>query len=243
MKKLKSSFTGSFRYELYIDEYSKKIAVYFKSLYRRYDTIEGLPSGKEIIFFPLHQEPEATLNYMSEFYSNQPATIENIMKCLTPNQVLAIKEHPVDKGSLLRRKFWEIKKQYSGLYYFPAEIHGREIMRVARRVVTLTSTVGWEAIIIGKPVYILGQIFYDNMEGLPVVTNFNELKKELRAEPADTRISIEDITEFVAMMTEQCYRGNPFPYPELYSDTNKAHVVHAIIDAINKQQPNKIPSN
>lgn len=239
LKKYKSLFSGGFRYELYIDEYSKKVAVYFKSIYTSYDKIDNLPAGKEVVFFPLHQEPEATLNYMSEFYANQVATIENILKCLSNNQVLAVKEHPVDKGSLLRKKFLNLKKQYSALYYFPAEIHGRQIMKVANRIITLTSTVGWEAIVTGKTVYVLGEIFYDNLDGIPKINDFNDLKRELRNAPANDRVSIEYLTTFIAIMTEQCYAGNPFPHEQLYSDTNKERIIDAIVDAINKRDQNK----
>ena len=158
--------TGRFAYEAYDEEYRKKVVVYFRSLYRRYDSLATLPRGAEVVFYPLHQEPEATLNYMSEFYSNQVATLENILKCMTPGQVLVVKEHPVDKGSLLRDKFWELRRQYSSLYFLPAEVHGREVLAAASRIVTLTSTLGWEAAVLGKPVYVLGQIFYDSLPGL-----------------------------------------------------------------------------
>ena len=231
--KLQSSLTGSFKYELYIDEYSKKVSVYLKSLFRAYDKVSELPADKEVIFYPLHQEPEATLNYMSTFYSNQVATIENILKCLTVNQVLVVKEHPVDKGSLLQKKFWDIKKQYSGLYYIAAEVHGREIMKVAERIVTLTSTVGWEGVIVGKKVYVLGEIFYDDIEGITKINNFNELQKVLHSKEIGEKANIENIISFVARMVEQSYPGNPFPHSYLYNDTNKTQVVHAITDAIN----------
>jgi Capsule polysaccharide biosynthesis protein len=231
LRRLHSGSGRPFRYELYDEEYAKKVAVYFKSLVLSYDRLEDLPRDKEVIFFPLHQEPEATLNYMSEFFSNQVATIENILKCLSPNQVLVIKEHPVDKGSLLRRKFWDIRKRYSGLYYLPAELHGRQVLDRASRVVTLTSTVGWEAAVTGKPVYVLGQIFYDGLEGLTAVRNFDELKRELRSTAAADRLTLAVVEAFVARMTEQSYPGNPFPHPELYSTQNKARIVHAIADA------------
>jgi len=227
-----SAARGRFRYEVYDDEYAKKVVVYFRSLYRRYDSLADLPPGREVVFYPLHQEPEATLNYMSEFYSNQVATIENILKCLGANQVLVVKEHPVDKGSLLRRKFWEIRQQYSGLYYLPAEVHGREVLAVSRRVVTLTSTVGWEAAVTGKRVYVLGQIFYDNLDGVTAVTSFDQLKRELRAEPPAATLDRNAVERFVAQMTEQSYPGNPFPHAQLYSDANRRHVVDAIADAL-----------
>lgn len=223
---------GSFRYELYDDEYTKKVVVYFKSLFRRYDTLAGLPSGREVIFYPLHQEPEATLNYMSEFYSNQVATIENILKCLNVDQVLVVKEHPVDTGSLLRRKFWDLRRQYSGLYYLPAEVHGREVVAVSQRVVTLTSTLGWEAAVMGKKVYVLGQIFYDSFAGVTSVGDFNELKRELRSGLSGGTSALRRAEQFVASMKEQSYPGNPFPHADLYSAANRHRVVSAIEHAL-----------
>jgi hypothetical protein len=227
-----SATVGPFRYELYDDEYTKKVVVYFKSLFSRYDTLAGLPAGKEVIFYPLHQEPEATLNYMSEFYANQAATIQNILKCLNADQVLVVKEHPVDKGSLLRRKFWDIRRRCSGLYYLPAEVHGREVLAVAQRVVTLTSTLGWEAAVLGRKVYVLGQIFYDRFAGVTAIADFAELKRELRAPLTATTVDPERVIHFVASMAEQSHAGNPFPHPGLYDAPNRLRVVEAIARAL-----------
>lgn len=230
-RKFRSTNGGAFLYEMYDEEYSKRVDVFFKSLFYRYDRLEDICPDREIIFFPLHQEPEATLNYMSEFYANQVATIENILKCLGPNQVLVVKEHPVDKGSLLRRKFQEIRKRYSSLYYLPAELHGRQVLAVAERVVTLTSTVGWEAAVTGKKVYVLGEIFYDSLGGIERIENFNALKAALKG-PASAggRLSVEQTRRFVAEMSEMSYAGNPFPHDDLYSRSNKDNVIRAIID-------------
>lgn len=223
---------GPFRYELYTDEYTKRLTVFFKSLWQRYDQMEDIPPDREIVFYPLHQEPEATLNYMSQFYANQVATIENILKCLTPNQVLVVKEHPVDKGSLLRRKFAEIRKTYSALYYLPAELSGRAVLGRAERVVTLTSTVGWEAAAIGRKVYVLGQIFFDDVPGIDFVPNFDALKPLLHAPVADQpRAKRADIEHLVASLVELSYPGNPAPHAGLYRRENLDLIIAAICDA------------
>jgi hypothetical protein len=222
---------GRFRYELCGEEYAKRIEVYFKSLVLNYDRLEDTPEGLEVIFYPLHQEPEATLLYMSEFYANQVATIENILRCLAPHQVLVVKEHPVDKGGLLRSKFWRLRREYSGLYFLPAEIHGRQVLARATRVVTLTSTVGWEAAIVGKTAYVLGEIFYDNLGGLKRISNLDELRRRLRAPAQGPAASREEVLDFVARMATASYPGNPFPHAALYSEQNKQRIIDAICDA------------
>ena len=241
-RSLRDKQGGRFTYEMYDDEYGKRVSVWFKSFFRRYDRLEAIPSDREIVFFPLHQEPEATLNYMSEFYSNQVATIENILKCLGPRQVLVVKEHPVDKGSLLRRKFWEIRSRNSGLYYLPAEVHGREVLAVADRVITLTSTVGWEAAIIGKKVYVLGEIFYDNLPGVVAIANFRDLRTALRRPGSEgRRLSMEKAEAFVAELAVMSYPGNPFPHDNLYSRTNTDRIIHAIMHAAKLQADERDP--
>jgi len=227
-RRLLDRLSGRFRYETYLEEYGKRLAVFGKSLFVRYDTLDSVPQDAEVIFYPLHQEPEATLNYMSAFHSNQVATIENILKCMTPGQVLVVKEHPVDKGSLLRGKFQRIRRENSALYFLPAEVHGRQVLARTSRVVTLTSTVGWEAAIIGKPVYVLGQIFFDHCERVVRVRDLVELKLLLRAPPRGPGPDLTGITEFVARMVAGSYPGNPFPHARLYTDENIGRVVAAI---------------
>jgi hypothetical protein len=222
---------GRFRYEDYGEEYAKRLAVTLKSLVLRYDDLATLAPGLEVVFYPLHQEPEATLNYMSEFHANQVATIENILKCLAPNQVLVVKEHPVDKGALLRSKFQRLKREQSALYYLPAELHGREVLRRATRVVTLTSTVGWEAALLGKPVYVLGEIFYDTCGGVHRIDSMRELRRHLRAPAEPAGLDADGFADYVARMVAMSYPGNPFPHDALYGEANRARVVHAICHA------------
>jgi capsule polysaccharide modification protein KpsS len=169
---------------------------------------------------------------MSEFYANQCATIENILKCLSQNQVLVVKEHPVDKGALLLKKFLDLRKKYSGLYFIPAEVHGRVVLERTSRVVTLTSTVGWEAFIVGKKVYVLGEIFYDKIVGLDSVNDFKKLKSLLRKPIETTTVIKDDIIHFIAQMVEISYRGNPFPYIDLYSKDNINNITEAIYSEV-----------
>lgn len=224
---------AAFRYETYAEAYGKRLEVFFQGFFSRYDTIDDIPEGSEVILYPLHQEPEATLNYMSEFFANQVATIENILKSLSENQVLVVKEHPVDKGALLTRKFRELRSRTSALYFLPGEVSGRAIEPRLSRVVTLTSTVGWEMANLGKPVYVLGQIFFDSLPGIAKVHDFEELRNLLRTPLAKApQLDLAATERFVASLIERSYAGDALPFSGLHSDENVERVKHAICDAL-----------
>ncbi|NQX95777.1 MAG: hypothetical protein HRT64_12805 [Erythrobacter sp.] len=221
---------GAFRYETYTEEYGKRAQVFAASFRHAYDKLDDIPDSTEIVLYPLHQEPEATLNYMSEFFSSQVATIENILKCLTPKQRLVVKEHPVDKGSLLRTKFRDLRERYSNLAFLPAEVTAREILARCERVVTLTSSVGWEAAVLGKSVCVMGEIWWDSVPGVTRIATWPELRAAMRTPIAEMeRTTPEDARRFVAGLADYSHRGRPLPNPALYDPDNIVLVRDAIV--------------
>ena len=221
---------GAFRYESYTEEYGKRGQVFAASFRHDYDALEAIPEACEIVLYPLHQEPEATLNYMSEFFANQAATIENILKCLTPHQRLVVKEHPVDKGALLRPKFRDLRARYSNLAFLPAEVPAREILGRCERVVTLTSSVGWEAAVLGKSVCVMGEIYWDSVPGVTRIATWPELRAAMRT-PVEQmeRVDQRAARHFVAALTEISHKGRPLPNPRLTDPGNIRDVREAIV--------------
>ncbi|MEM7702469.1 MAG: hypothetical protein AAF251_11075 [Pseudomonadota bacterium] len=222
--------TGAFRYESYTEEYGKRPQVFAASILHDYDDLSAIPEAQEIILYPLHQEPEATLSYMSEFCANQVATIENILKCLAPFQRLVVKEHPVDKGALLRPKFRDLRARHSNLAFLPAEVPARETLARCERVVTLTSSVGWEAAVLGKSVCVMGEIYWDSVPGVIRIASWPELRRLLRT-PREKlgRVTPEDARRFIAGLLEFSHRGLPLPNTSLYDPDNIALVREAIV--------------
>lgn len=221
---------GAFRYETYAEEYGKRPQVFAASLRHSYDALVDIPGDHELVLYPLHQEPEATLNYMSEFFSSQVATIENILKCLSPHQRLVVKEHPVDKGALLRPKFRDLRARYSNLAFLPAEVPAREILDRCDRVVTLTSSVGWEAAVLGKSVCVMGEIYWDSVPGVTRISSFPELREAMRTPIAEMpRVTPQAARRFVASLAEFSHKGRPLPNAQLYDPANIADVREAIV--------------
>ena len=214
--------------------YIERLISVFNSFIFDYDKIEKT-NQLEIIFYPLHYEPEAALFYMAEFFDNQLANIEHLAKCLKHNQILVVKEHPQQPGVLLQTKFRKLKRRVSNLIFLPAEYSTFHLIKRCKLVVTLGSTAGIEALILGKPVAILGKVFYDNYNGVNRLNSFDELKSFMRDERLWKKPDEDLMIRFIAQMVKHSQIGNPFPHQELHSELNVKHIVSAIEYELKKQ--------
>jgi len=206
--------------------YLWRLTLPFRSIFKRYDDLNKC-ANFEIIFYPLHFEPEATLYYMAEYYSDQIGTIYNISKCLNLNQVLVVKEHPQQTGMLLTKGYQQLKAKNSNLIFLPAEFNSQDIIRKSVAIITLTSTVGLEALALGKPVLIMGNIFYDCYRDLMKIKHFEELRVVIKSGNY-VQPEKETLIHFLACLLQYSYPGNPIPHPGLYSPQNIQSIVAAI---------------
>lgn len=203
-----------------------RIQLYFTSFFLKYQRLEDYKNYK-LVFYPLHFEPEATLRYMSEFYANQVANIENIAKCLKTNQILVVKEHPQQPGMLLTKRFNSIRKSFSNIVFLPAEYPTSKLIKEATAIITLTSTAGFEGLISGKPVFVLGRVFYNQCPGASKISSFDDLREQLHANEYP-KPSKQDITRFIAQMIHYTQPGNPFMHSTVFQKENIASIVAAI---------------
>lgn len=220
------------QYETY-SQYAKEVIKRKINVFlHKYDDFDELQK-KEIILYPLHYEPEASLLYLSEFYSNQIALIENISKCLGHNQILVVKEHPAQAGMLLTKKYRELHRSISNLYYLPHTIISYKVIKISKLIITLTSHLGWEALILGKPVFLLGKMFYSSY---PFINNFEsfEILRQKIKENNFIYPQEEALIKFIAQLLDYSYEGMPFPGDDLYSKDNIKNLTFAIEQEIQK---------
>lgn len=171
---------------IYEDNYSdirsfEKLKIYFGRLFNRYNALDDVSEECSYLFYPLHYEPEATLFYFSEQYQNQLHNIEMICRCLRFDQFLVVKEHPQQPGMLLRPDFVALRKRHKNLIFLESNLATQDILIGSEAIVTLTSTSGWEGLISGKPVLLLGTIFYDQCSEVTLIKSYEELKNVIRS--------------------------------------------------------------
>jgi hypothetical protein len=211
-----------------IDYFYNELKHYFNYVLKSssYDQLNDLKSNEECVFYPMHFEPEATLFYMSTYYDNQFALVENLLKCLPENEFLVVKEHPAQAGYLMQKKWRNLRNRFPNLRFIMAEVSSKEIILRAKTVVTLVSTAGFEATILGKPVIVLGKIYFDIFDGVNYCATFEEVYELLRGYKPFNKS--ENLLNYLAKLIAMQNIGNPWPHNELYSEKNISDIRSAI---------------
>jgi capsule polysaccharide modification protein KpsS len=139
----------------------------FEKFYSQYDKDE------RYAFYPLHLEPEQAILDYAPYYINQTALIEQIARSLPIDMKLYIKDHPT--MSFKRKKtFYKKLLNIPNVKIIDHRTKSFEIIKNSSLIITTTSTVGWEALFLKKPVITFGNVFYNIF---PTVKKCTEIEK------------------------------------------------------------------
>lgn len=137
-----------------------------------------IPEGIKYYVFTLQYEPENSTTIRSFPFSNQLCVIENIAKALPIGVYLVVKEHRGNQG-------YRKSDDYKNIWYLPnvklapPEYSINKLVKNSLGVITLTSRMGWEGVVLGKTVIGLGTTFYSKLEAVKKPGTWCELKKIL----------------------------------------------------------------
>ena len=126
------------------------------------DLYDDIDLNKNFIFFPLQLEPEISTLLYAPFYTDQLWLAKQIAKSLPIDSLLYIKEHPTMYGKRARSFYVELKK-IPNVRLIKPSVESFGLIEKSQMIITITSTVGFEAILMKKPVITFGDIFYNEL--------------------------------------------------------------------------------
>ena len=144
---------------------------------------------ERVVFYPMHFQPEASTLINGIWYSNQVAVIENLSKALPLGYTLLVKEHPRGRGM---RPLWQYQHIASLHNVQFCDLPSKEILQRAEVAITISGSIGLEALAMKKPVVMLGRTFHsyntvyyraDSMEQLTQVLQNILLKNDFSNRP------------------------------------------------------------
>lgn len=156
--------------------YLVKARIESKLLLHQVAKLEETPDlSKKYYIFGLHLQPEATTLPTGGVFANQLLAIRMISKYLPKDTYLYVKEHPsywIQKGRLesiyesRNKDFYNCIKKLRNVVLIDHKISSAMLLDRCMAVVTITGTIGFEAIFKGKPVLAFGPTFYEFFPGV-----------------------------------------------------------------------------
>jgi capsule polysaccharide modification protein KpsS len=168
---------------------------------------DPLPAGRRFVYFPLHDTEDYKIKAVIPHCADQEAIVAQVADALPHGYDLVIKEHPQSIGrnavSLLRRLCGR-----RNVRLVDPRTSSHELIRRSDGVVVISSTVGLEALLYGKPVLTLGQPFYAG-HGITVdLDTFADIRTAVPALP-NFHPDREQTLRFLHAAMERCYPGAP----------------------------------
>ncbi|WP_236173124.1 capsular polysaccharide export protein, LipB/KpsS family [Pseudomonas pseudonitroreducens] len=112
------------------------------------------------ILYPIHYHPESSTSILAGTYLNEYEVIRNISFNLPQNTQLYVKDH-ISAFGYPDTKFYKSIANLPNVKIIAPTAPTKELIKSSLAVITLTSTVGYEALLLGKKVLLLGNVFYE----------------------------------------------------------------------------------
>jgi hypothetical protein len=161
---------------------------------------------EKYVYFPLQYQPEASIDVMAPFFSNQVETARLVAQALPDDYTLVVKEHPAMVGYRTPSTFEKLARTVN-VKLVDYRIAGEKVLQRAALVVSPNSTTIAEASFLGKQSIQLGNLGTTlKMPGITKhtdLTTLSPLIKKLLATPVDAAAHDRKLENFVAAVFDE----------------------------------------
>ncbi|WP_165741489.1 hypothetical protein [Candidatus Thiosymbion oneisti] len=192
------------------------------------------------VLFPIHKQPESSIDVLGDFYSNQLELIRNIVRSLPASHSLFVKEHSNAIGE--RGVFFYSRvKRLPKVHVIDPRADSYALLGGASAVLTVAGTMAYEAGLLGKPAITFAPLFFNELPSVGFCKNIRELPGIIQhtlhdgTEPVDSDNAREKRLEFLANLYRNSYEGtftDVLTYPEVMEDDNLSRLSLAIDDTV-----------
>jgi hypothetical protein len=153
-------------------------------LWRAYKPLS--PSSR-LVYYPLHVPADVALTLRAPHYLDQLSLVDYLARIVPATHRLVIKEHPAQVGALGARQLEDLLHRHDNLILLPPKTNNYDVLAACDLVVSVNSKSGAEALLVGKPVLVLGDAFYGESGLVTRISGAAELPAAIRASLMDPR--------------------------------------------------------
>jgi Capsule polysaccharide biosynthesis protein len=188
---------------------------------------EEIDATRPFVYFPLHVTDDFKIKRVIPHCADQGSLIRQVADALPQGYDLVLKEHPVSIGRnpvlMLRRL-----AHAENIRLVDPYTSSHDLIQRSRAVAVISSTVGLEALLYGKPVLTMGQPFYS---GYGVTLDIDSFREIATAVPAllEFEPDRERILRFLHAAMRSTYDGAPGGVDP--SDENASRLARSLDEA------------
>ncbi|KYK46034.1 capsule biosynthesis protein [Bradyrhizobium liaoningense] len=145
-------------------------------LRKLYKPIPGAP----FVYYPFHVPADMALTLRSPDYLDQVATVDFLLRTIPDSHVLVVKEHPAQIGAISADRLFELARRFDNFVLLPPQTNNYTVLNRADAVISVNSKSGAEALLLGKPVVVMGDAFYRSCPLVYAVDRLADVPARLR---------------------------------------------------------------
>lgn len=185
------------------------------------------PGPGDYFLYPLHFHPEASTSVLAPDFIDELSVIKAIAFRLPAHVRLAVKEHP-SAVALQPTEFYRQLDALPNVELIGPGTNAKHLARDSLGVICVTSTLGFEAAALNKPVICLGDVLYGYFPNVRMIEHYGDLKPAIDWAMAYTPIDPEEI---IAAMTAYVEFTDPgsFSFSGSWNETDALDNIARII--------------
>ncbi|GAA0547434.1 hypothetical protein GCM10008994_22870 [Halorubrum ejinorense] len=184
--------------------FKRILAAYADWKYLNLDESVDLVEESNYVFYPLQYYRESRVLVRAPAFYKQSWLVEYLSRSVPYDHELFAKDHPKQVGAQPKSEVDTIVRHSKAL---APEYPVASILENASVVVVLNNTVGYEALLYGKPVVALGEAFYTDARFTHSVDDVNELPRALTKAIDEGGPTDEELIVFVHGLVEGSFDG------------------------------------
>jgi len=136
--------------------------------------------GEQFLLYPMHFHPESSTSILAGTYLDEYEVIRNIAFSLPEGLRLYVKDH-MSAWGYPSLDFYRRLTRLPNVRLLAPGAPTKQLIKASSGVITLTSTVGYEALLLKKRVYLYGRVFYEFHRGVTRIENPAALRELIKS--------------------------------------------------------------
>jgi capsule polysaccharide modification protein KpsS len=188
-----------------------------------------MPDGR-FVYYPLHVPADMALTLRSPEYLDQVATIDFLLRTIPDTHVLVVKEHPAQIGAIPAGRLFELARRFDNFILLPPQTNNYTVLGRADAIVSVNSKSGAEAVLLGKPVVVMGDAFYRSCPLVFSVDRLADVPQRLRDALAAPPFDPADTAPYFETAWRQSFPGELYISDASQLDTFAASLLSAVTE-------------